>query len=189
MMRFPLSSTITYRISWSAVRISWTRMGGSPFQLHHQPRQRPMSRTLRTILQDLRYIVNNQGKREYFLSLKTMKAPLLSPLDNARFSLRFEKLLTENDAPSQAESSCQTKIYASENDLFPFSVPWIVTKETGNTGTEKLSGWTHPQLHSVYPLYRLLEDSLTKSYGGSWTHSVCLLDKPGREGFLVIEYQ
>src|SRR5947209_2032828 len=85
MMRFPLSSTITYRISWSAVRISWTRLGVSPFQLHHQPPQRPMSRTLRTILQDLGYIVNSRAKRDYFLSLKTMTMPLLSPLDNGRF--------------------------------------------------------------------------------------------------------
>src|SRR6266567_3391425 len=85
MMRLPLSSTITYRISCSAVRISWTRMGVFPFQLHHQPPQRPMSRTLRTILQGLRYFVNSQGKRDYFLSFKTMTMPLLSPLDNVRF--------------------------------------------------------------------------------------------------------
>jgi hypothetical protein len=64
----------------------------------------------------------------------------------------------------------KTKRYASRNDLFLFFVFWIVTKKTGNTGTEKLCGRTHPMMHGVYLLYRLLGDNSTKSYGEEKTN-------------------
>jgi hypothetical protein len=64
----------------------------------------------------------------------------------------------------------QAKSYASGNDLFLFSVFWIVIKKTGNTGAEKLPGRTHPTMYGVYPLHRLLEDSSMKSYGEEKTH-------------------
>jgi hypothetical protein len=44
---------------------------------------------------------------------------------------------------------------------------WIVTKKTGNTSAEKLSGRTHPMLHDDYPLHRLLFDGFDeKLWGG-----------------------
>ena len=45
-----------------------------------------------------------------------------------------------------------------------------MTKKTGNTGAKKLLGRTHPMLHGIYQLYRLLEDNSTKSYGEEKTH-------------------
>jgi hypothetical protein len=72
-----------------------------------------MSRTLRTILQDLRYIVNSQGKRDYFLSLKTMTMPLLSPLDNDRFLTHLAQLFLYRGRPEaggeQEMMSCLKK--------------------------------------------------------------------------------
>ena len=64
----------------------------------------------------------------------------------------------------------KTKRYASGNDLFLFYIFCIVTKKTGNTGAEKLLGRTHPMLHGVYPLHRLLEDNSMKSYGEDKAH-------------------
>ena len=86
------------------------------------------------------------------------------------FPHAHEKLLTENDAASQAASERQTKSYASGSTSFSFFVFWIVTKKTGNKGAETLLGRTHPMLHSVYHLHRLLEDNSMKSYGEEKTH-------------------
>jgi hypothetical protein len=84
---------------------------------------------------------------------------------NDLFHQTNEKLLAENDATSQAASAHAAKRYDSRNDLFPFLVIWIVTKKTGNTGTEKLSGRTYLILDGVYPLYKLIEGNSMKSYG------------------------
>jgi hypothetical protein len=78
--------------------------------------------------------------------------------------------LAKSDAASQAASAYPTKRYASGNGLFTFFVIWIVTRKTGNTSAEKLPGRTHPMLHGVYPLHRLLEESSMKSYGEEKTH-------------------
>jgi hypothetical protein len=64
----------------------------------------------------------------------------------------------------------QAKSYASGNDLFSFSVFWIVTKNTGNTGAEKLFGRTHLILDGVYPLYRLIKGNLMKNYEAAKTN-------------------
>src|SRR6266487_295906 len=64
----------------------------------------------------------------------------------------------------------KTKSYAAGNDLFLFPVFCIVTKKTGNTGTEKLCGRTHPIADGAYLLHRLLEDDSTKSYGEEKTN-------------------
>ncbi len=59
------------------------------------------------------------------------------------FDRENEKLLAENDAPSQAASAYQTKRYASENNLFPLFALWAVPRKTSNTGAEKL--WIFPR--------------------------------------------
>jgi hypothetical protein len=64
----------------------------------------------------------------------------------------------------------KTKSYAAGDDLFLFPVFCIVTKKTGNTGTEKLCGRTHPIADGAYLLYRLLEEDSTKSYGEGKTN-------------------
>jgi hypothetical protein len=79
-------------------------------------------------------------------------------------------------------AACQTKSYASGNDLFPVSVFWMLSWKTGNTGMEKLSGRTHSRTHSAYRLYRLLEDSSMKSYGEEKTH---LNSTNNTNGFLL----
>src|SRR5205823_88854 len=78
-----------------------------------------------------------------------------------------EKLLAKSDAASQAASAYPTKRYASGNSLFTFFAIWIVTRKTGNTGAEKLSGRTHLIPDGVYPLYKLIEANSMKSYGAA----------------------
>jgi hypothetical protein len=51
--------------------------------------------------------------------------------------LLMRKVVTKNDAPSQAVSERRTKRFESETDLFPFSMFWIADKKPGNTGAEK----------------------------------------------------
>jgi len=84
----------------------------------------------------------------------------------------YEKVWAENDAASQAVSERQTKSYTSGSTSFSFSVFWIMTKKTSNKGAETLLGRTHPMLHGIYPLHRLLEDNSMKSYGKEKTHRI-----------------
>src|SRR6266568_3375073 len=71
-----------------------------------------------------------------------------------------------------SSAKLQTKRYASENDLFVFSLFCLMIQKTGNTGAEKLLGRTYPTMHGVYPLHWLLEDGSTKSYEEEKTHRI-----------------
>lgn len=82
----------------------------------------------------------------------------------------MRKDMAENDAASQAVFERQTKSYASENDLFPFSVFWIVAKKTSNTGAERLLGRDHLITDGVYPLCKPIEANSMKIYGAAKTH-------------------
>jgi hypothetical protein len=86
---------------------------------------------------------------------------------NGHFYDENEKLLSENNAASQAASEHWTKGFASGNDLFSVFMLWIVAWKTSNTGAEKLSGRTHLMLDGVYPLYKLIEGNSMKSYGAA----------------------
>lgn len=82
----------------------------------------------------------------------------------------MRKDMAENDAASQAVFERQTKSYASENDLFPFSVFWIVAKKTSNTGAERLLGRDHLITDGVYPLCKPIEAHSMKIYGAAKAH-------------------
>jgi hypothetical protein len=117
------------------------------------------------------FLMQNRHRLPQFFSLLSLHGLFLPEKSaNGHFEARYEKLLAAHFAASQAVRHPQTKSYASGNDLFLFSVFCRMTKKTGNTSAEKLSGRTHPLLHDLYPLHRLLEDSSMKSYGEEKTH-------------------
>jgi hypothetical protein len=76
---------------------------------------------------------------------------------NEHFHKENEKILTENDAASQAASAHPMKRYVSGNDLFPLFALWIVTRKTGNTGEEKLCVTSTLPRIAVNPLPRLAQ--------------------------------
>jgi len=85
--------------------------------------------------------------REQFYRSGRVFSPASNPLHSSAQDgeVRIAKFFWQA-AGIVSSAKLQTKRYASENDLFVFSLFCLMIQKTGNTGAEKLPGRTYPTM-------------------------------------------